>query len=1142
MSDERRSNMYDSLRLAAGGGLSTTLEKVEQAKDTVTLAIGIGGTGLSALRTLKKTVYERVKQDNFEKRDTESPKYDKIKFLLIDSDETKAHSSLTSADFPEEEFQYVGVSNIIAELELIRKDTKKTYLNWLNRNITIEEAREGAGGVRQVGKYLLSKQASQLKSKIQTLIRDAIIGMDANNSINIYIMTGIGGGTGSGCFIDVCYLVRQALEDLGRKGSASVLGFFFLPDVNLADENFPKSPVYQNLIKSNGYAALKELDYLMGIPENGDVYEQQYSETFRIRQETTPVDLCHLISSTDINGKIIENGYDYAMNVVSEYILNYVVDANAVGNEKKEESGITIKGLIPNLAALVRKVYKSHGANYKYQILGTSCAVVPYKQIGTYLASRYLGAIEYIRDYRPQKKDVENFCRNVRFTFRDLEREVLDKTSRLHLDAKRFATQKLKEARIGTINPVLAEVCEGWRATLAGIRTRNIKTLERRLERYDVTDMPETVLGRIFRELIRITADPKLGPYFAAYMLKDGQNHTIDSELKGIRAEAESLRNAAIGQTQYRKEQLDAAQTAFKSARLDFGDKKKEKYVEMVQAWYQNQENIDTYDAIVTMLDHIERELDELRVQYFAKYVRILDKLFMTFEDNKKHFGEGIENLYTWSIVDINSVKEQLDEIIDAKIQRNEMNEFVAPEFVENMNTLMINNASSWIDENEEKINAMFSDHILDQFRDAMSKTMNQFLQEKFKVIGKGLVGNIAKSVIKEGLVDRGTPMFHINSVQHDLSDDQKCVPYYVLSLPNNEDDIVAAAQKCKKNYTLEMAIAQTVLTDRIFMLEFFAGIPMYAYADLEGYEKVYQKNLDPGIHLNEYKEKDWRKLPSPFPASYESLNYVHAESVQEAKQIFEEAKEYSVIKENEEIRTATIYASADENVHSRKVPSAKDTLAEIKEALDAAKSARAHYEDTLVEAAELRATNGDYEDTIRDDFVRKPVFVEKVRDELSKVKAMDEEIAALEKAFSEREKLGDKQAEFIRALLHSVIRRERGNYKFSYEKRGVEETILLKSDADVKYEAIPVYRAFQAYQQLDEEVLEKIQEATKAATDDVTDEIYENAIAFKDFYMGNYRDYKKSASSGSFIDGEEINTFLEELADSIESFIINNK
>lgn len=102
---------------------------------------------------------------------------------------------------------------------------------------------------------------------------------------------------------------------------------------------------------------------------------------------------------------------------------------------------------------------------------------------------------------------------------------------------------------------------------------------------------------------------------------------------------------------------------------------------------------------------------------------------------------------------------------------------------------------------------------------------------------------------------------------------------------------------------------------------------------------------------------------------------------------------------------------------------------------------------------------------------------------------------AALEKAFSEREKLRDKQAEFIRALLHSVIRRERGNYKFSYEKRGVEETILLKSDADVKYEAIPVYRAFQAYQQLDEEVLEKIQEATKAATDDVTDEIYETRL-----------------------------------------------
>lgn len=224
MMEDRNNRMYNSLRLAAGGGINVAMKKARQASDSVTLAIGIGGTGIDALYALKKMVYDRVEPDHdVEGLWKENPQYRRIKFLAIDADCTEMRSPYSHLGFSEEEFQYLGVSNIAAKLPLI----KKAYLNWLNPNIPIVEKRKGAGGVRQVGRYLLAGQASQLKSKIKTLIRDAIIGMDGNSSINIYVMAGIGGGTGSGCFIDVCYLVRQALEELAEGVQPLCQGVYF---------------------------------------------------------------------------------------------------------------------------------------------------------------------------------------------------------------------------------------------------------------------------------------------------------------------------------------------------------------------------------------------------------------------------------------------------------------------------------------------------------------------------------------------------------------------------------------------------------------------------------------------------------------------------------------------------------------------------------------------------------------------------------------------------------------------------------------------------------------------------------------------------------------------------------------------------
>lgn len=1136
-------NMYESLRLSAGGGLNSSMEKVDQAAKTATIAIGLGGTGLSALRMFKKTVYERVKQDNYDKRDIEKPQYKRIRFLEIDSDDTKISSPLIQYDLSDE-FFYIGVSDIIAELKDKAALNSKKHLEWMNKNIEMDDASAGAGGIRQVGKYLLSKKASELYNKFRDMIMSSVTGLGSDFDINIYIMAGIGGGTGSGCYVDVCYLMQQALSDLGYAGSANVLGFFFLPDVNLSNPDFPKGGPHEKMVQKNGYAALKELDYLMDIPKNGDVYEQEYSESFGVYQEVAPVKLCHLLSTTAINGMVVEDGYNYIMNVVAEYALNFVVKAEEADQQGKT-SGITLKGIIPNIKGLLDNTYKKYGANYVYNILGTSCATVPYRKIGTYLAIKFFESIDYIKSARPNREDVEKFCLGIGLQFQKLDNAVKSGMPPFVLEAGRFDTKALKSVAVGEISKPLSEYCERFRTACANRRTANIATLGRRLDSYNVVESPESVIGKIFKELVSFVKNPDFGPHYAAYMIHDAQNHTLASELAGIREEVKKRRDHAQGQNTYKFEHLNRAQAEFRSATVDLFDSKKKAYVLAVEQYYRNMVEVETYEDFLNLIDKIKKQLDQLEVDYFKKYSGIVDKLLTTFKDNASYFathGMGKE-MYTWSVVDIESISGQLDEVIKKYIIRNDDDCATAPYFVERFNTMMLNNQDKWIDESEIKIAEMVSDFIRSEFNAVMSKSMKQYLQEKYNREGADLISCISTNVIKEGLVDNGVPVFHLDATCG-IQDKDKHAEYIVLSIPDNEKDFEAAALQCRSSYNLQMGIAKTVLTDRIYMLEFFSGIPMYAYKDLMAYEKVYYENKSAGMHMYESEEKDWSNLPSPIPATFISSYYVNPEKsiIDDCIGLYDRALEDSIIVEYPSSKIAKIRRTPDLDLSGilREGWDANTLIANATS--EELKEFAAGYHARFENCAELNASQ-EYDSSIRDNFARKPKLIEIVRNEVAKIDKLKNIIKDVENSVESIGQDNKIKADFIRAVLHSVIVRNRANYKFDYEERGQEETIILTVENE-EYEGIPLYRAFVSFKNLNDEMREQIKEKAKRISQDITDEIYNNVVSFQEFYKDVYKEYKNEATSGKFTKEieEDILDLLDQMFDSIDRFIINNK
>ena len=84
--------VYSKLLLSAGGGIISASQQAEQTKNTATLLIGLGGTGVHCIRTIKTQVYDRLKPDN---PGAPVPVYSHIRFLGVDTTVRSKGGSLT---------------------------------------------------------------------------------------------------------------------------------------------------------------------------------------------------------------------------------------------------------------------------------------------------------------------------------------------------------------------------------------------------------------------------------------------------------------------------------------------------------------------------------------------------------------------------------------------------------------------------------------------------------------------------------------------------------------------------------------------------------------------------------------------------------------------------------------------------------------------------------------------------------------------------------------------------------------------------------------------------------------------------------------------------------------------------------------
>ena len=480
---------YDRLSVSAGGGIMNDMKKSDR-QDDATLCIGLGGTGKDALKKLKKEVYRRLKPD-----DPESPVpfYGSIRFLLIDSDDadlgiTQDISSIDKAT------EYFDISNneIVKtfrskEIIAVRKE-----LSWLNHeHIGIQNAGHGAGGIRQVGRFLLIDKAALFKAKLTALIQDAIQGVTGD--LNIHLFSGLSGGTGSGTFLDVCYIVRHVLETLGRD-SAQISGYFFLPDVNLSVPSIIGSPLTANYVRCNGYAALKELDYMMGLEEAQGKFVQNYG-SFEVSTSRTPVDLCYLISATTAGGVVMKDGYEYGLSVAVDYVISFLSKVTLPdGLDPAQAGSMTLKGHISNLAQAKNNIKKIHGASFEYNIIGAANAEMPLSDIATYLGAKLFERFGNISDHVPTEKDLMAFVSANQLTFEQLMQQLTKGV----VYKVPYPHNLVKGSDIAPGDRRVISCADTWTANALGSLEENRKKMLEPLKDYNIPDQSTSLISRIF--------------------------------------------------------------------------------------------------------------------------------------------------------------------------------------------------------------------------------------------------------------------------------------------------------------------------------------------------------------------------------------------------------------------------------------------------------------------------------------------------------------------------------------------------------------------------------------------------------------------------------------------------------------------
>lgn len=378
LNETQRQNL-NKLDVMEGTGIFTNNTKVDSV-DQPTVIISLGGLGGKTLNKLKSQIKRRVNKEN-----------NSIRVLAIDSAESDMEQLIGYGNLTKDEVLSLYDPTIPAMAA--KKETIPAFIQeWLNEDMQISLKGQGCGGVRQYGRFILAVPAvyNKVRNKVKEVILEAKEAAPLGR-INVIFVAGISGGTGSGTFIDMAYLVQDVLKtDIGMatKSSYNMSAYLYMPDVQFGNG------ANMDALKRNGYAALKELDYFYNLNKVDGVYEWPFAEG-AIKNSTSNIyDFCTLVSSYAAGGIVGKDAEDMAINVTVESLMAIITNAELTDKNGQPQQILT--SFLDNYETNIEEwMIAGNGSqvelfprstNYRYNVIGYGTAKIPVDAIMSYIA------------------------------------------------------------------------------------------------------------------------------------------------------------------------------------------------------------------------------------------------------------------------------------------------------------------------------------------------------------------------------------------------------------------------------------------------------------------------------------------------------------------------------------------------------------------------------------------------------------------------------------------------------------------------------------------------------------------------------------------------------------------------------------
>ncbi|MGV3079190.1 tubulin-like doman-containing protein [Streptococcus sp. 32226D021BW] len=860
---------------------------------TPTLIIGVGGTGIKALVKTKHLYKTRYK------------KSDHLYFFGIDTDENakgiNEKSTLQETHLEDEEFFHLD-SKALAEMKRPYTWTKEIK-SFMPEQVDIFLGEHNSGGYRLAGRFLLFQYIDALASKLHKIIKQIKLGAAVqihNTQINIMILTGIGGGTGSGCSLDLAYLLRAVLyRDFQLDADQYRMnGYIILPDVNALDADNP-------YLGKNGYAYLKELDYLNSLRENGELFEQTYNEKYRYSGDEAPF-VPYLFSSEDAEGYTSPQGFDRVLGIVSESIMEFI-------SEDIEKHAPDIMSIIEQ--SLIPIVPKPDIECTFYGTFGSASYRLPLQEMTQYLFGLTFETLEPLFGENQSNPKDQDFTQ----LFNDLCLSKLESTCNIHRWYRRghlFEHDNWKNLiksgrEYSYDNVIIADRAQIYQKLRQDIY-RPIQDVmgqvvhdfyDRNLSSADSFNNPND--ARSFREQLETIlnhafVDPDRGPIFVAKLFGFGDgnpytNHTLNRQAKYMYDLAVSAEREVEERIQSTKDRLTFLRQEDYKSKLAVWDGRRTKE-DIVEDYIQTTINLVNAEAeklyyqtfqriyqgygqiITTVFRDIYRPMAEILLEMREISAQVVQNLTSTYalpETSTSQFFLDLQNV-------LQSIKKEVDSKTDTQKQQL-MDDFLKKYFGQKEKFIgqtddidIIGFVKAFLQDWYGKGILSFSlaDAIKREagIRDGIIQA-NDSLAKIPSINDIDLDGYLKNRIVNMIKTDR-RPMIHLqsrmsggNQAIHRLTKD---LNLELLTLP--ADSSADSIYHEIKYMDVFKELVRPGDNSHIFMLNFVYGFPLYMYSNILQYEDEYQAALmndychSEFLHLYAIKDKDWRQLPGVIP------------------------------------------------------------------------------------------------------------------------------------------------------------------------------------------------------------------------------------------------------------------------------------